>query len=120
MNTKTARVILWICIACLVVQFLAAGLSKIAGAWVSRFSGWGYSVEFMYGVGVLEIMGVAGLFFSRTRKWSALVFILIMIGAAVTHILNSEYVRVIHNGLVAGGSVLIVIFDRSGPHTKRI
>jgi putative oxidoreductase len=112
MNTKVARVVMWTGIACLTVQFLAAGVSKMAGAWASRFSDWGYSMAFMYVIGALEIIGVAGLFFSKTRKWSAAILILIMVGAAITHVLSSEHVRLIHNGVVAGLSFLVIYFDR--------
>jgi len=111
MNTKVARVILWISIVCLTVQFLAAGVSKLSGAWTSRFSTWGYSTTFMYGIGVLEIIGVTGLYFSRTRKWSAVLFIVLMVGAACTHVLNAEAVRVIHNVVVAGLALLVIYFD---------
>lgn len=102
---------MWICIACLTVQFLGAGISKMSGSWSTRFSGWGYPTAFMYVIGALEIIGVVGLFFSKTRKWSAVILIIVMIGAAGTHVLNAEYVRMIHNAVVAGVLLAVISFQ---------
>lgn len=103
---------MWLCIGCLAVQFLAAGATKLLGAWSSRFADWGYPYAFAHIIGSLEIIGVIGLFFSRTRKWSTLLFIFIMTGAAYTHISNSEYVRIVHNAVVAVLSFLVLRWDR--------
>lgn len=103
---------MWICIAILTIQFLGAGVTKLTGAWSSKFAGWGYSTAFMYAIGTIEIIGVVGLFISRTRKWSTVLLILIMAGAAYTHISNLEYGRVIHNAIVAGLSFLVMHLDR--------
>lgn len=100
MKPKTLKLLSWVCIAALTVQFLAAGITKLLGAWSSRFTSWGYPVSLAYFIGLLEIVGVVSLFTSRARKWSALLLIGIMISAALTHIFAGEYVRVIHNGVI--------------------
>jgi putative oxidoreductase len=107
MSTKGIKIIVWICIAVLTVQFLGAGITKLLGTWSAKFIDWDYPIALMYTIGLLEIMGVIGLYFSKTRKWSAVLFILVMIGAAYTHVSNGEYQRIIHNGIVAGLSFLV-------------
>lgn len=59
----------------------------------------GLSVD-IYAASALEIAAVIGLVFDTTKKWSTILFISIMIGAAYTHIANAEYARVIYNGIV--------------------
>ena len=103
---------MWICISVLTVQFLVAGIGKLLGAWSVKFADWGYSLTFMYAIGLLEIIGVAGLFLSRTRKWSGILFTIIMVGAAYTHISNLEYLRIIHNVIIACLSLLIMQLNR--------
>ena len=108
MSIRGIKITMWICIAVLTLQFLGAGITKLTGSWTARFAGWGYSSAFMYVVGVLEVLGVAGLYIPKYRKWSAMLFILIMFGAAYTHISNSENPRLIHNAIMAGISLLII------------
>ena len=108
MKAKSAKIIMWICISLLTLQFLAAGIGKFLGAWSTKFTEWGYSLAFMYIIGLLELTGVAGLFLRTTRKWSALLLILIMVGAAYTHVSNTDYLRIIHNVTIAGLALLII------------
>jgi putative oxidoreductase len=108
MTTKGIKIIMWICIAVLTFQFLGAGMTKLLGSWSVRFSAWGYPLAFMYVIGTLETIGVVGLFFSKTRKWSVMLFIIIMFGAAYTHISSAEFLRVIHNGIMVGISLLVM------------
>ena len=111
MSTKGIKISMWICIAVLSLQFLAAGSGKILGSWAGKFSDWGYPIWFMYLIGLLEIVGLAGLYHSRTRKWSAAILILIMAGAAYTHLTNQEYPRIIHNAIIGGISALVLILS---------
>ena len=112
MNTKGIKIVMWICISVLTIQFLAAGIGKLLGAWSAKFAGWGYSLTFMYSIGLLEVIGVAGLFLRKTRKWSGILFTTIMVGAAYTHISNLEYLRIIHNVIIACLSLLIMQLNR--------
>jgi uncharacterized membrane protein YphA (DoxX/SURF4 family) len=104
---------MWICISLLTVQFGSAGLSKFLGdGWSSKFDEWGYPMALAYVVGALEIAAVVSLFFSRTRKWSSVVLMLIMLGAAYTHLSNSEPLRLIHNAVLGGIAFLVMHLDR--------
>lgn len=100
MNIKTKRILQWILIALLSLQFIAAGLGKFTGDWSEKFELWGYPSAFMYFAGVVEISGVIGLFLSKVRKWAIVLLTITMIVAAVTHVLNSEFSNLIHNGIL--------------------
>ena len=108
MSPRKIKVVLWTSISILSIQFLVAGAGKLFGAWTTKFEDWGYSMTLMYVVGVCEVLGVPGLFLPVTRKWAAIMFMIIMAGAAWTHIVNQEYSRLLHNGIVAGLALLVL------------
>ena len=97
MNPKTKKILMWICVVLLALQFLAASAGKLMGAAEENFIRWGYTTTFMYIVGALELICVVGLFIPNFRKRAALGIIVIMIGAAYTHLTHDEAIRVIHN-----------------------
>lgn len=100
MNPKTKKTLMWICIVLLALQFLAASAGKLTGAAEENFIRWGYSTVFMYIIGVLEFFCAIGLFFPGFRKRAALGIIVIMAGAAYTHLTHDEGIRVIHNAIL--------------------
>ena len=107
MKPKTIKILMWVLIALMTVQFMAAGLGKFTGAWTDKFLDWGYSISFMYLIGTVEILCVVGLYISTlmnvsVRKWAVGLLISIIIGAAVTHLMHAEYSRLIHNTIVIG------------------
>lgn len=112
MKPKTIKVIMWILIALMTVQFVAAGIGKLTGAWESKFIEWGYSILFMYFIGVLEIASVIILYISKLRKWAIIGLVIIMFGAAITHILHQEYFRIIHNVILITILSLIFYLDK--------
>lgn len=76
--------------------YLASGGAKLAGLEmvVEQFRGWGYPRWFVDVVGLFEIVGGLLLFVPATRLAGALVLIVIMTGAAGTHIIAEEWVSV--------------------------
>lgn len=100
MNSKIKKTTTWVLIGILTLQFAAAGLSKYTGSWDTRFLAWGFPIIFTYIIGAVEVIGTIGLYNQKTRKWSILVLSLLMIGAMITHLLNDETTRLVHNGLV--------------------
>ena len=105
MKPRTIKIIMWSFITLMAVQFLAAGIGKLTGDWNNMFMKWGYSPSFAYIIGFIEVAAVVALFIPKTRKWAILVLIISMIGAAITHLLNSQSSRIIHN------IILIVILS---------
>jgi len=72
------------------IAFLMAGGTKLIGMemHVQNFATWGYEPWFMYAVGLTEILGGAALW--AKSKYAALTLSVVMMGATVTLIINSE------------------------------
>jgi len=90
--TKLQTVGLWCVTILLAGFFLMAGVPKLQGAsqTVRHFSEWGYSIGFMYLVGVIEVTGALGLLIPRVAGLSAIALAVIMLGAAATHAVHDE------------------------------
>jgi putative oxidoreductase len=65
---------------------------KVAGspAWISRFRGWGYPDHFYLAVGVAELLGASALLIPRLSTFGAALLIVVMAGAAATHLIHHE------------------------------
>jgi uncharacterized membrane protein YphA (DoxX/SURF4 family) len=100
MSTKTRKILMWVLIGLLSVQFLGASVSKFMGNEEANFIRWGYSPMFAYIIGVLEIMGVIGLYIPKFRSYAAFGIIGIMLGAAFTHATHNELPNIIVNVVV--------------------
>lgn len=92
MNTKVKNITKWTIIALLTVAFLGAGITKLTGQdmHVENFTRWGFPITFMYLVGILEILGVAGLYIRKLQAWGATGLALLMAGATGTHLIHNE------------------------------
>jgi putative oxidoreductase len=89
---KTKNLIAWVIAGLLALAFLMAGISKLTGQeeLVQNFQKWGFSMTFMYFIGVCEIAGAAGLLLKKTWVYAAIGLALLMLGGIGTHIFNSE------------------------------
>lgn len=58
---------------------------------VDAFARWGYSPEFMYLTGVLEVLGAIGLLIPRLSSLASLCLAALMLGAIATHLLHREW-----------------------------
>jgi putative oxidoreductase len=112
MSPKVKKILMWVCIALLTLQFAAASAGKLTGAAEKRFIDWGYSATFSYIIGSLELLGAIGLFFPKFRMWAACGLMGIMIGAAYTHLTHNESSRLIHNSIVSLIAVGVIYFSR--------
>jgi uncharacterized membrane protein YphA (DoxX/SURF4 family) len=81
----------------LAVLFVAGGAAKFLpgglGNWPSyadRFAEWGYPSWVRFFVGTTELIGAALLLMPRRHILAAAMLIPILIGAVVTHIINSD------------------------------
>jgi len=72
--------------------FGMAGLGKVTGGAevVEMFRNWGFPDGAHLVIGVIELAGAIGLVIPRTIGYAALGLIGVMIGAAMTHLLNGE------------------------------
>jgi len=105
------KIAVWVGAILLAVAFVAVGISKLEGAsamrWSERFVGWGYPANTSYVVGVLEVIGGLGVLFPPWRRAASLSLGGIMIGALCTHLVHSEFPRVIPP-LVLGALALLM------------
>ena len=99
------RVLSW----ALMLLFVAVGAAKFTSpGWATRFAEWGYPDGLRLLVGVVEIVGGAGLLLGPTRQPAGAALMVVMLGAAGTHIVYSEWTRALV-AAVLGGLVLLVL-----------
>lgn len=74
--------------------YLASGGTKLFApeVFAAKFQAWGYPLWFMTVVGLVEVLGGLLLLAAATRLWGALILVVVMIGAAGTHMLAGEWV----------------------------
>jgi putative oxidoreductase len=79
--------------ALLAAAFLGAGGMKLSGnpKMAGNFARWGFLSWFMTLVGAAEVAGGIGLLVPQTRTFAAAGLILVMVGAAGTHLGHEEY-----------------------------
>jgi putative oxidoreductase len=84
---------LWVVKGLLAAAFLGAGGAKLAGnpKMKANFAGWGFPAWFVVFVGAAEVSGAIGLLAPQTRFLAAAGLLVLMIGAAGTHLRHREY-----------------------------
>jgi putative oxidoreductase len=88
-------IVVWALQVAVGLLFVLVGVLKFVDPiWVRNFARWGYPDGFYMVVGVLEaVLGVA-LLVPRLTTYAALLLVVIMAGAAVTHLVHGEMQRV--------------------------
>jgi putative oxidoreductase len=114
------RIVVWILMVLLAVEFALAGASKLSpsSGWARMFVAWGFPAWFRVAVGAIEIACAVALFIPRLRAWACAVLLVVMAGAAVTHLTHGEPRRVILNVAL---SALVAVLMGLGqtPSTSR-
>jgi uncharacterized membrane protein YphA (DoxX/SURF4 family) len=76
--------------------FVVVGAAKFGDSgWGRKFAGWGYPDGFYMVVGVLEIVGGLMVLVPRVASYGALLIMVIMVGAALTHLTHGEMHRLV-------------------------
>ncbi|WP_394174654.1 DoxX family protein [Thalassotalea litorea] len=77
----------------LALIFFASGMAKLFALpfEIAAFERWGYSMTFMYLVGVIEVAGALGLLVSRFSAIVSLALAAFMMGAIATHLIHQEW-----------------------------
>jgi putative oxidoreductase len=100
---KTA---IWTIAVVLGLFFVLAGFLKVSGPsgtqWAIRLSHWGYPAASRYGIGGIEILAGLGLLVPSLRRLGTVTLMVVMTGALVTHLIHSEFVRLLPP-LILGG-----------------
>jgi len=88
---KAKTIFVWVLQALLCLQFTLVGTGKFMDrVWEPRFRHWGYPEHFYQVIGALELLGGLSLLIPRLAGYGAAVLIVIMIGAAATHLVHEE------------------------------
>lgn len=78
----------WLLTILLAVLMAGPGSQKFTGnTWERMFRQWGYPDGFYLVIGAIEVAGGIGLLIPKLASYSALVLIVVMIGAAATQVL---------------------------------
>ncbi len=92
MKARAKTIGLWALTLLMVLMFFMVGLDKFTShGWIERFANWGYPDNFLYVIGVLEMLGAVGLLIPRLAGYAAGGLIVIMIGATITHLVHGEF-----------------------------
>ena len=78
----------WLLSILLAVLMAGPGSQKFTGnTWERMFRQWGYPDGFYLVIGAIEVAGGIGLLIPKLASYSAIVLIVVMIGAAATQVL---------------------------------
>ena len=96
-RTRIRSIVAWILSILLALAFLAAGIPKLLGdaAWILKFNNWGYANWFVLAIGCLEVAGAILLLIPRLASYAAGLLIVVMLGAAYTHLVSAQGSQVI-------------------------
>jgi putative oxidoreductase len=84
-------VALWIVSLLMAVVMIGPGLQKFTSpAWERMFRAWGYPEGFYLVIGAIEVLGGIALLIPRVASASAIMLVVVMLGAAVTQMLNGR------------------------------
>jgi uncharacterized membrane protein YphA (DoxX/SURF4 family) len=96
-QSRLKSVIAWVVQILLAVFYVLAAFGKLMSRpqWIGLFRNWGFPDKFYLIVGVLEMLGAVGLLIPRLAGYAAAGFVVLMIGAAATHLINGEGLNVL-------------------------
>ena len=96
-ESKVKNRIAWTAQIILAVLFTVAAAGKLISRpqWIEIFRKWGFPDRFYLLIGALEILGAVGLLIPRLAGYAACGLIILMIGAAATHLVNGEGLQVL-------------------------
>ncbi|MEW6129502.1 MAG: DoxX family protein [Acidobacteriota bacterium] len=117
--SKTKNTLLWVLQILLAIFYIAQAVLKLMGSEevVANFKRWGFPSGFHLVIGGVELLGGLLLLFPKTAAYAAIGLILVMIGAAFTHILNGEGAMVIMP-IIPLLLLAVVAYFRGGWGTK--
>jgi len=85
----------WVLVGLLAAGFFVAALGKFTGSATPMFESWGYAPWFATLIGVLELAGAIGLLIPRLTRCAIVGLLVIMLGAAYTHVANADGAQVL-------------------------
>ena len=79
---------------------------------VQRFQEWGYPTWFMFLIGFMEVAAAALLVFLPSRLLGAALGLIVLIGAACTHVLHSQWRDMMGTGVTIAIVTPVPIMSR--------
>jgi len=118
-HSRVKDVILWIVQILLAAFYVLAASGKLMSRpqWIELFRNWGFPDKFYLVIGALELVGAIGLVIPRIAGYAAAGLILIMIGAALTNLINGDGLQVLRPLIFMAFLGLVVYLRR--PWTSR-
>lgn len=99
MNTRS--ILSWVVAVPVALLFGLTGLAKLGGAAGQMFIDWGYPAWFAYVIGAVEAFGALLLLIPQTMRGGVYLLTVVMVGAALTHIINAEGLAVLRPTIFA-------------------
>lgn len=95
--SKSKLIISWVLRILLALGFLLASLGKLTNnpAVIEMFENWGYPNGFHFIIGVLELILAILLLIPKTLKIAIFGFVIILIGALITHLISDPLLELI-------------------------
>ena len=95
-------IVVWVLQGLLALVMVGPGIQKFTSpVWQRMFRAWGYPEHFYLVIGAIEVIAGLGLLLPKTATPSALILMVVMIGAAIT--------RMLHGGSGVGELVFCVL-----------
>lgn len=115
MNKAKIKRIAGIVVAIILGVFLfIAGQAKfsMSAVWGKHFIQWGYPAGSHYVVGVLEMLIAIGILIPKTRVKAAWAAGIVMVAAALTHLLNGQTKEVLSPGIYMVFIAAVILLNR--------
>jgi len=118
---RLPRAVAWAAAIFLAVAFVLVGISKVGGPsamrWSERFVHWGYPAGAERIVGVLEMLAGVGVLIPKLRRAAAATLVALMIGALCTHLVHTEFLRLIPPLVL--GALAFLVYSALDPGENR-
>ncbi len=117
MKAKLTKVFAWILKIVLGLEFILAGQAKFTRhiSWSEDFEAWGFPDHFYLVIGALELIGAVLLFIPKFTIKAVAMLNIIMLGAAITHLVHHEWSRVVVTLAIFVLLSLLFIINRYKP-----
>ncbi len=98
---KVKLVLFWKIKILLAAGFTMASLGKLTKNEnvINMFQDWGFFDGFYFIIGILELVGAILLLIPKTSLYAAIALFIIMIGAAVTHLVHDPIMNLLRPGI---------------------
>jgi|SRR5215813_5443453 len=113
-QSRVKGAISWVVQILLAIFFLLAASGKLISRpqWIEMFRNWGFPEKFYLIVGGLEVLGAVGLLIPWLTGYAAVGLIVLMIGAAATHLIHGEGLQVLRPLILIVFLALVVYLRR--------